>query len=325
MSPFISIIVPIYNTEKFLEETIESVLNQSYSNWELLLIDDGSTDKSAEICKKYVTQDERIFYFHKQNGGQASARNLGIKKSKGEWIGFLDSDDLWLPSKLTDQIEDVKRNNPDFIYGLGYYYYPERQEPLEPYDWISGERSGQQFFDILFHSCAVNTNTVLFKRALIDQVGYFDEDDIVRGTEDWDLWMRIALHVNKIYGSPKRNVFYRIHDQGIHLQNVRMLRGKIAIYEQYDNHSKVSRLTRIRQYRYVFRELINYLAEENRLDEIPSEFKRFKQKDPAGAGTIIQSGLIKILPLKSFVWVSQKIVYRISYRLESIVYFLFLR
>lgn len=150
INPLISIIVPVYNTEQFIAETIESVIEQSYSNWELWLIDDGSTDNSAKVIKSIAEKDNRINYVHKENGGQASARNLGIKKANGEYIAFLDSDDLWLKDKLEEQIEILNRLNPDFLYGLGYYFYMDRDDPIEPYNWITGQFTGNEFFDVLF-------------------------------------------------------------------------------------------------------------------------------------------------------------------------------
>ena len=93
MRPIISIIVPVYNTEKYLDQCIQSVLAQTYTNWELLLIDDGSTDSSGAICDKYAAEDNRIRVFHKENGGVSSARNLGLDNAQGEWISFVDADD----------------------------------------------------------------------------------------------------------------------------------------------------------------------------------------------------------------------------------------
>ena len=90
----ISIIVPVYNSEKFLDETIQSVIDQDFKDWELLLVEDGSLDKSKTICKKYEQLDNRIRLICKSNGGQASARNVGIKESKYDWIAFIDSDDI---------------------------------------------------------------------------------------------------------------------------------------------------------------------------------------------------------------------------------------
>ncbi len=101
-SPLISIIVPVYNTEKYLDQCIQSVLAQTYTNWELLLIDDGSTDSSGAICDRYAEQDSRIRVFHKPNGGVSSARNLGLDNARGEWITFVDSDDWVKPCWLSN-------------------------------------------------------------------------------------------------------------------------------------------------------------------------------------------------------------------------------
>ena len=91
--PKISVIIPVYNTEKYLHRCIDSVLVQTFTDWEMLLIDDGSTDDSAIICDEYAAKDERIRVFHKENGGVSSARNLGLDHAQGEWITFVDSDD----------------------------------------------------------------------------------------------------------------------------------------------------------------------------------------------------------------------------------------
>ena len=100
MNPKISVIVPVYNVEKYLRRCIDSILAQTFSDFELLLIDDGSKDSSGEICEEYAGKDARIRVFHRQNGGVSTARNLGIDKAKGEWIYFVDSDDVVLPSAL---------------------------------------------------------------------------------------------------------------------------------------------------------------------------------------------------------------------------------
>lgn len=322
--PTVSIVVPVYNVASYLEETVQSVLDQTWTDWELILVDDGSTDESGEIAKKLAESDSRIQYFHKENGGQASARNYGIKKSQGTYVALLDSDDLWLPEKLATQMEELKEHNPDFLYGLGYYYYPEREDKLEAYEWVSGKMSGKEFFDVLYHSCFVNTNTVLVKRELFDQVGYFDEDQLLRGTEDWDLWMRIAKQVNTVYGSPSRNVYYRIHESGIHLQKCRMLIGKIRIYEKYDGDKTVRKLIRKREYRYVYRELFDNLYKEGRSAEIIDFLNELMSKDPLGFGSIWQRTILPIFTRAQFIRFSNRVIYRIAYRLETFWYRIFL-
>lgn len=320
MNPLISIIVPVYNTEKYVGETIDSVIAQTYTNWELNLIDDGSTDSSKQIIESFVEKDSRIKYYHKENGGQASARNLGIKKSTGEYVAFLDSDDIWLSNKLENQINDIIEYNPEFLYGLGYYYFPERDKnhQLEEYEWVTGAQTGSDFFKLLYYSCAVNTNTVILKKHIFEKVGYFDENETIRGTEDWDLWMRIALQVNKVYGSPRRDVYYRIHEGGIHLQEARMKIGKINIYSKYDNDKIISDLRRKKEYRYCFRELFNSLKKEDRLDELNEYFQLYKTKDKYGFGKICQQLVKPFFSNLGFLKVSNKIIYRIAYRMENL-------
>lgn len=110
----ISIIVPIYNLESCLPQCIDSILEQDYLDFELLLIDDGSKDKSGAICDKYAAKDSRIRVFHKENGGVSSARNVGLDNAKGDWITFVDGDDLLLPKALMNIMEAVENDDADF-------------------------------------------------------------------------------------------------------------------------------------------------------------------------------------------------------------------
>ena len=113
--PLVSIITPVYKCEKFIEETIKCVLNQTYKNWELLLVDDCTPDDSARIIKKYVKKDKRIKYFKlKENSGAAVARNKALEESKGRFIAYLDADDLWTTDKLDEQISFMLDNNYAF-------------------------------------------------------------------------------------------------------------------------------------------------------------------------------------------------------------------
>ena len=121
MEELVSIITPVYNSEKYIEETILSVVNQTYKNWELLLIDDCSTDSSYEIIKKYLV-DKRIKYFKNlKNSGPAKSRNIGLENAKGEYVALLDSDDFWTKEKLKSQIEFMKKNNLQLSHG-NYYF-----------------------------------------------------------------------------------------------------------------------------------------------------------------------------------------------------------
>lgn len=117
-NPVISIIVPIYKTEKYLDRCLNSILNQTYKDFELLLIDDGSPDKAGELCDEYAKNDTRIKVFHKENGGVSSARNVGLENAIGEWIYFFDSDDEMLYNGLETLVYNITQNT---ILSLGGY------------------------------------------------------------------------------------------------------------------------------------------------------------------------------------------------------------
>lgn len=129
MSPVVSIIVPVYNAEKTLKRCVNSIINQLYKDWELLLVDDGSTDDSSIICDEYAQQDGRIKVFHKQNGGVSSARNVGLDNAIGEWVTFIDSDD-WIEKRMLNILNIV--SNVDLIC---CYYVAEgwKEWVSEPY------------------------------------------------------------------------------------------------------------------------------------------------------------------------------------------------
>jgi glycosyltransferase involved in cell wall biosynthesis len=325
MNPLISIIVPVYNTEKYISETIQSVVDQTYSSWELILVDDGSTDRSKSIIKEWVIKDSRIHFYYKENGGQASARNLGILKSKGQYIAFLDADDLYLKDRLEVQVRDLQEQTADFYYGGGFYYDDSGEVPqTEAYDWHYGKFTGAEFFKILYHSCAVNINTVLIERSFLEKVGLFDESPVLRGTEDWELWLRISLKAKVVYGNPARHTLYRMHDGGIHFQRANMLIGKWKIYEKHEGQVLISRLFRLREYRYIFRELFNALEKEDRLAELEPIFKAYLKKDRFGCVARMQALTWRLASPKSFLKISNKVFYRIGFRLERITY-LFMR
>ncbi len=117
VKPVISVIVPVFNAEKYLRECVESVISQLFSEWELLLIDDGSTDGSGAVCDEYAEKDKRIHVFHKENGGVSSARNLGLDNTQGEWIAFLDADDYFTKGALEALCNKATATGADVVIG----------------------------------------------------------------------------------------------------------------------------------------------------------------------------------------------------------------
>ena len=142
-----SIVVPIYKTEKYVKQCVDSILSQSYTDFELILVDDGSPDNSGKICDDYAQKDCRVRVIHKQNGGAADSRNVGMKSAKGEYLCFLDADDFWLSKNVLQTMSDhVDKTQCDvltfgyrFYYDLKNEYSPDVQNDVSQYDKLSNE------------------------------------------------------------------------------------------------------------------------------------------------------------------------------------------
>ena len=320
-NPLISIIIPVYNTKRYLDETIGSVLKQTYENWELILVDDGSTDGSVDLIKDYCNSDIRIRLIEQANAGQGAARNNGIRQAKGELIAFLDSDDLWTPEKLTIQLEEKVKYGVEFQYAHGYLMYEDQNNKLETYDWISGEFKGLDFFNQLFISCYVNTDTVLMDKIIFDKIGLFDTDPELRGTEDFDLWLRVAKENYKVYGSKQRVAYYRIHPGGTHLNTIKQHIGRIKIFTKYIQYPPKHRKIFLKSFRYFNREIMeDYFRLGGQEDKIKSHLLLLNEADHSGFTTKVQNWLLKwIAPSRVIYW-SNRIIYRIGYRIETLLH-----
>jgi len=203
----VSVIVPAYNAQAFIGETIQSVINQTYSDWEMLIVDDGSTDETAEVVKTYLG-DPRIKYFHQSNQERSAARNHGIRRASGEYIAFLDADDLWLPDKLRRQV-DYLNNHPEV--GLCFTnrtLINSKGVPI-PAPKITVPLDKDQFSELLKVNF-ISNSTVMTTRSIVNRVGLFDESLPAFGSEDWDMWLRIARFY-PIYFIDKPLMLYRVH------------------------------------------------------------------------------------------------------------------
>lgn len=207
--PLVSIIIPTFNSARYITDAIESVFKQKYPNYEILVVDDGSTDDTAQIIRKFSDQ---IIYIYKPNGGPASARNLGIKRSNGEYIAFLDADDCWLPDKLDLQINFLKKN-PEFALVHSNTWILEND--TDPYlSFIDSKPPSGMVFNDLFLNNHINLLTVTLRRESFDKTNGFDETKDIVGFEDYDLWLRIALEYPIAY-LDKIVSIYRIHRSNI--------------------------------------------------------------------------------------------------------------
>ena len=237
----ISIIVPIYNTEKYLHQCLDSILNQTYTNFEVLLVNDGSTDSSGMICQEYVGRDSRFRYFEKDNGGVASARNLGLERSGGAYITFIDSDDWIEPNYLEVLYTALKESNTDVAISTykrfaqdGVFYL--RSYSREDDEFLNiGTRSRDYFLEILprlgeLDHSFYSISSKLIKREIIGNL-LFDEQ--ISYAEDLNFFFHLYLGVESVVYVRDYTYIYRTHDASTS-QNVTELKAlqELGIYKR---------------------------------------------------------------------------------------------
>jgi len=216
----VSIIMPAYNAELFIEEAIESVISQTYINWELIIVNDGSTDNTRTIVEKFLLEDNRIKLINQENKRLGAARNTGFKNATGFFVAFLDSDDLWLPSKLEIQIDFLSKNpNIDVVFSGGYTFFEDKNIKLDYHlSTITGFYPGKDMFSRLFNENEIPVLSVVLKRSWIENIGLQDEDKYAKGSEDLDYWLRLAKADAEFYGLANKLFIYRVHSAGMSAQ-----------------------------------------------------------------------------------------------------------
>lgn len=180
----ISVIIPVYNRPAFVKRAIDSVLSQTLIADEIIVVDDGSTDETASVLDSFGVQ---IKVIRTQNLGVSHARNIGIKEASGEWIAFLDSDDVWEPEKLATQM-DYHNNNPYILFSHTEETWIRDDKPVNQKQ--KHQKPSGRCFEEILEFCTIGPSTVMMHKTLFDKVGYFDESLTV--CEDYDLWLRVA-------------------------------------------------------------------------------------------------------------------------------------
>ena len=209
-NPLISIIVPCYNQAQYLDECLQSVLDQTYPNWECIIVNDGSPDNTEEVAKKWPAKDSRFRYFYKENKGVNSARNFGLKQSKGEMIQLLDCDDIISKDKFHEQLKDLVDHDVSVC-----DYFPFNDLTRE---YLKGRYISPFFNESFFKKEVIldwefkkiiPCHCVLFKKKIADQLS-FDENLV--NHEDWVFWVQLFYNVNQYKNNPNVFAFYRIRE-----------------------------------------------------------------------------------------------------------------
>jgi len=233
--PFVSVIIPVFNGEQFIAQAIQSVLDQTYRSYEIIVVDDGSTDKTKGILREFK---EEIRYLYQENRGPSAARNVGIHIAQGEYICFLDADDLWTPDKLEAQFDFLERHSDiAFVFSdhqdikggdvVPHSFLDEKKETFG--ESLVMEMPLSNAFSKLIQENFVSTPTVMVRKACFETTGLFDES--LWSVEDRDLWLRFAANF-KLACLPKIFCKRRIHQSNISQQSELTLHGRIKALEK---------------------------------------------------------------------------------------------
>lgn len=225
MSELVSIITPTYNAEKFIGETLKSVQNQTYQNWEMILVDDASKDETVKIISDFAEKDSRIKLFKlEKNSGNGFARNIALEKAVGKYIAYLDADDLWFLNKLEKQIEFLKENNLHFTFSF-YDCIDEEGNSLNR----RVEAPINLTYDELFFCNYVGNLTAIY------DADYFGKIVIeaTQKRQDWRLWLTILKQIQVTKPVPEPLAFYRIRKDSISSSKFKLIKHNFGVYREF--------------------------------------------------------------------------------------------
>ena len=194
--PFFSVIIPLFNKEKFIEATLKSVLNQSFTDFEILVIDDGSTDNSAQLIKGF--DDARIRYYYKENEGVSSARNDGIKKAQSDYISFIDADDYWYPDFLEEMYKVIQKHPEQKVFSAAIEI--ETSKKVIPASYSIVKKSDYEivnYFTASSKETVICTSCAVFHKNIFEEIGTFDIE--IKSGQDTDMWIRIGINYPVVF------------------------------------------------------------------------------------------------------------------------------
>ncbi len=315
--PLISVVIPVYNGEKTIRETINSVLNQTFTDFEIVIINDGSQDATSEIITSI--KDDRIKLFSYSNSGVSASRNRGIASACGEFIAFLDADDLWTSDKLEAQLKALQDNPQAAVAYSWTDYIDESGQFLYPGSYIT--LSGDVYAELLVKNFTENGSNPLIRKDALLQIGGFDE--ALFGPEDWDLFLRLAARYHFV-AVPRPQILYRIcansTSSNILRQEAQCLKVIERAFEQAPEsiqHLKKQSLANLYQY-LTFRVLEGTLERQKSLlaarflwQAIYNDPSLLRQRTKLIAIVYGKIAATVILP-KQLVWMLKKTINRLS-------------
>jgi glycosyltransferase involved in cell wall biosynthesis len=231
MNDLVSILTPTYNAEKFIQATIESALNQTYQNWEMILVDDASTDETVSIIEQYAQNDDRIKLFKlPENRGNGFARNAALEKAIGKYIAYLDADDLWFPEKLEKQIQFLKANNLHFTFSF-YDSIDEEGNDLNR----RVESPNPLTYKQLFFCNYIGNLTAIYDAEYFGKIIL----ESSQKRQDWRIWLTILKQIKIAKPVPEALAFYRIRKDSISASKFKLIKHNFGVYREFHRYNFV--------------------------------------------------------------------------------------
>ncbi|WP_316809641.1 glycosyltransferase family A protein [Pedobacter agri] len=241
MSGLVSIIIPSFNYGHLINETLQSVIKQTYRNWECIIVDDGSTDNTAEVVNQFIKENPQyqFKYHHVKNGGTSAAKNTGIELASGEYVQFLDADDLLSEDKLAVQMHIAEKMEADLVFSKSIFFsgtFPSVQYVEKyPNNFLAEESlNGHQLWQRLIQNNILTISSPIVKRALLVRAGMFNPE--LQNNEDWLLWFNVAmLSPNFLYDKDERSfVLIRVHQTSAMANHQKMFEGEVVVRQYMD-------------------------------------------------------------------------------------------
>jgi glycosyltransferase involved in cell wall biosynthesis len=297
----VSVVMPAYGGEKYIAQSIRSVLDQTYPDLELIVVDDGSPDRTGEVVRALMAEDRRISYVYQQNAGQGKARNTGIRAARGDLIGFLDQDDLWETRKLELQIKEMDAARADVVFSNGFIFSEDdvADESTTFSDWFTplcGWFDGPSMFGLLYELDRIPVLSALVRTRALHEVGYLEDDRRYQNCDDYDLWLRLAESGSTFYGMEEKLVRYRLHSRQASQGRVQMFKAELAVLEKHRGSKLVAEEVKEKRLGSLYRGLVEALLEEKRVDEAKAILKGLAHEGRAVPFTLFERMLIGTLP-----------------------------
>lgn len=243
----VSVIIPAYNCAPYLAETVNSVQQQSYPHFEIIIVNDGSTDSTLDVANQLAQKDSRIKVLSHSNSKQGKTRNAGVAAASGKYIAFLDGDDIWFPNKLELQLNALQQQGVDLVFSDGFICLNNNLNLREHTFQILQKILDRNDLELFYRQNQVPTSTVVCTKTAFEKAGGFDEEPEVQNCEDYLLWVRMLDKGCRFYGLDENLILYRVHPNSSTATRINQLRPLSFALMRLNGPVSNARMQRIRQ------------------------------------------------------------------------------